>query len=376
MKELIYQFLIYIFSQLPIKKRKIFFLSYYGSQYGCNPKYLSEYMFKNCRDWIIVWGFTEPQKYHLPGIRKVKYLSLHYFYELCTSEVFVTNYRMPEHYRKRNGQLYMQTWHSSLRLKKIEGDAEYSLPPNYVKMAKRDSLQTDVLLSGCRYSTDIFERAFWYTGSIISTGTPREDLLFLKDNMKRKEVLSNLGISHDVHVVLYAPTFRKDNSLGNYNLDFQRVQNSLAAKFGGEWCVVLRLHPHLKNYSQKLIEGNPTLKDATNYDDIQELLFVSDCVISDYSSLIFDFALTKRPCFLYASDLNSYLKNDRALYFNIEDLPFPVSRDNDELNLQIQEFNQNVYISNICSFLQQVGSYETGHACENVINYILENTRQ
>ena len=182
MKELIYQIIIRFFNSLfPIRKNKVLFISYYGNQYGCNPKYLSQYMVQQNRKWDIVWAFVRPKDYHIKGIRKVRYMSLAYFYELCTSKVIVSNYRMTSLFRKRKKQLYIQTWHSSLRLKMIEQDAEHTLPPHYVQLAKVDSQNIDFLLSGCQYSTSIFKRCFWYNGAIVATGTPRNDLLF-KDN--------------------------------------------------------------------------------------------------------------------------------------------------------------------------------------------------
>ena len=119
-----------------MRRKKILFMSYYGSQYGCSPKYLSQYMVASCLGWDIVWVFTNPEKYEIDGVRKVRYLSLRYFYELCTAQVIVTNYRMTKLFRKRKNQLYIQTWHSSLRLKAIEQDAESTLPPHYVEMAR------------------------------------------------------------------------------------------------------------------------------------------------------------------------------------------------------------------------------------------------
>lgn len=330
-------------------------------------------MVLNYPEWTVWWGFTEPEKYNISGIKKTRYLSLRFFYKLYTSQVFITNYRMTELYRKRKGQLYIQTWHSSLRLKMIEGDTEETLPAHYIEMAKKDSAQIDALLSGCQFSSDIFKRAFWYSGPIIPSGTPREDLLFSNDINKREEILEKFGISDNVHILLYAPTFRKDNSLRCYDIDFNRIIASLSYKFGGEWKVFLRLHPHLKYFSKQIVESCPQIKDVTSYDDIQELLYVSDCVISDFSSLIFDFALTGRPCFLYASDIDDYVKNDRALYFDVRELPFPVSRNNEELDEQISAFEEVVYKQELHRFLQKIGSFETGHACQNVVNYIFEN---
>ena len=149
MKDFLYTLLIRVLSLLPITRKKVMFMSYYGSQYGCNPKYLSEYITKNHKDWKVIWAFTEPLKYHIPGILKVRYLSFRYFYELCTCQVLITNYRMTKWFIKRKNQTYIQTWHSSLRLKMIEKDAEASLSPHYVEMAQKDSLQINCLLSGC-----------------------------------------------------------------------------------------------------------------------------------------------------------------------------------------------------------------------------------
>ncbi len=373
MRDKVYLLLQAIFALFPIVKNKIFFTSYYGSQYGCNPKYLSEYMMKNHKDWDIVWAFVQPASHVVPGVRKVKYMSLRYFYELSTSKVFVTNYRTTTWYRKRKGQIYIQTWHSSLRLKMIEGDALQTLPAHYLDMAKHDSPQIDYLLSGCEFSTSIFKRAFWYNGEIVTTGTPREDLMFSKDKELKAKILGKLGISKDENVLLYAPTFRKDNSLRYYDIDYNALINECQNKWGGEWIVLLRLHPHLRDFSKYLVGNNTKMIDTTSYDDIQELLFVSNVVISDYSSLIFDFALTGRPCLLYAPDLDEYISKDRNFYFTINQLPFPLATNNNELMERVSNFDKAEYRKSLKIFMDSVGSYETGHSCQNVVNLFMKS---
>ncbi|MEH7106942.1 CDP-glycerol glycerophosphotransferase family protein, partial [Bacillus sp. JJ1764] len=176
--------LIYFFNCLPIKKNKIFLFSYYGSQYGCSPKYITEYILNHYPKgkFDIVWAFNNPNdKKHLTDFRKVKTMSIKYFYELCTSKVVITNFRTTDLYVKRKNQYYIQTWHSSLRLKQIEKDTEKTLPNGYLQMAKNDSRKCDLLLSGCEYSTKIFKRAFWYNGEILESGIPANDLLFSND---------------------------------------------------------------------------------------------------------------------------------------------------------------------------------------------------
>lgn len=373
MSRLVFFLLQVFFGFFPIKSKKIIFLSYYGSQYGCNPKYLSEYFVNNEPEWDVVWGFAHPQDYSVNGIRSVRYLSFRFFYELCTSRVFVTNYRMPLFFNKRKGQLYVQTWHSSLRLKMSEKDTERTLSHHYIKMAKKDSKQTDILLSGSQFNTTIFNRAFWNNGFIAQTGTPRNDLFFRNDVKLIDSIKHRIGVSNDSRIILYAPTFRKNRSMDYYNLDYLRLIQTAEEIYGGHWIVLLRLHPHLRNCYNYLSRGELVV-DVTTYDDIQELLYISDIVISDYSSLIFDFALTKRPCLLFVQDLEEYTTQDRELYFDISSLPFPLSRSNAELFQQLREWNQAQYEESVTAFLDRIGSYEDGCAAKNVANVIKAQT--
>lgn len=345
------------------------FIGYYGNQYGCSPKYISQKITESHPEWDVVWAFVEPAKHDVTNIRKVKYLSLRFFYELATSRVLITNYRMPKYYQKPRGQFYMMTWHSSLRLKAIEADVEDSLPAHYVTMAKNDSKKIDALLSGCKFSDEIFRRAFWYNGEILKSGTPRIDLFYSSNrDAATRRIKTQLGIA-DFNVLLYAPTFRKGNDCNCYNLDFESIVNQLRTSNGKEWKVLMRLHPHMINQSAQLINCECMI-DVTSYDDIQELLLVSDMLITDYSSLMFDYAETRRPCFLYAPDIEEYQRDDRKFYFKLKDLPFPVSTTQNELLAEISSFKTDVYISKLNKFMTSIGSYEDGNACHRVISHI------
>lgn len=348
------------------------FTSYYGAQYGCNPKYLSEFFVQNYPEWDVAWGFTDPAEYTSIPVRIVRYSSLRFLYELATCQVFVTNYRMLDFFKRRKGQLYVQTWHSSLRLKAIEADAGAAIPESYVRMAKNDSRQISLLLSGCEKSTEIFRRAFWYDGEILPSGTPRIDLLISNPPESRLQIKQKLGIDGGARLVLYAPTFRENKTGNPYDLDMDTLFSCLRMKWGGDWLVLLRLHPHMRNVSGKWEAASVPSLDVTSYDDIQELLCISDVVISDYSSLVFDFAYTGRPCFLYTPDLETYLHKERNLYFNLDDLPFPVIQDNGELATIISDFDTADYHSRVETFLKKTGSYETGHSCERVCKAIME----
>lgn len=368
----VYRLLSCCFRALPLRKNTVLFTSYYGAQYGCNPKYLSEFFVQNYPEWDVVWGFTNPEEYASIPVRIVRYSSLRFLYELATCQVFVTNYRMLDFFKRRKGQLYVQTWHSSLRLKAIEADAGGSIPESYVRMAKNDSRQISLLLSGCEKSTEIFRNAFWYDGEILPSGTPRIDLLISSPPEFHLQIKQKLGIAGGARLVLYAPTFRENKTGNPYDLDLDTLLSCLQMKWGGDWLVLLRLHPHMRNVSGRWVAASVPSLDVTSYDDIQELLCISDVVISDYSSLIFDFAYTGRPCFLYTPDLETYLNKERNLYFNLNDLPFPVIQDNGELATIISDFDAADYHFRVETFLKKTGSYETGHSCEWVCKAIME----
>ena len=374
MKNLIIKLYYFLFRILPIKRTNILFIGYYGSQYGCSPKYLSQYFSKNDKNIKITWAFTQPQKYNIENIYPIRYYSLRYFYELATSKVIISNYRLPEYFKKRNNQLYIQTWHSSLRLKMIENDTVNTLPESYVKMAKYDSSQIDLLLSGCKFSSEIFKRAFWYDGEIFECGTPRCDILFDQNENNIKTIKNKIGLKSDDKILLYAPTFRKGNNLSAYDIDFKRVLNELNQQ--ENWKVLIRLHPHLQDYSAELVKNNDYVIDVTKYDDIQELLLISDLLISDYSSLMFDFTITKKPCVLYTSDLEEYLKKDRNLYFNIYELPFPICQDNNELVETIKSFDIEKYIIALNKFNLKIGSFEDGNASKRVYEKVIKIINQ
>lgn len=356
------------FRLFPLKNNRVLFFSYYGEQYSGSPKYIGQFLAEQT-DYEVVWAFVFPEKHRDVKGKIVRYGRLAYLYHLATAGTVITNYRMTEQFRKRTGQTYIQTWHSSLRLKMIEKDAEDSLPAHYVEMAKRDSTQIDYLLAGSEKSKEIFNRAFWYNGEIVPIGTPQCDILFQDCNGLKSKVCDYFHIPNHAKIALYAPTFRKGHDTSVYNLDAARVLSALHARFGGEWYLFMRLHPHLVNQANCFTYDEYIL-EATKYDDVQEILAASDVLISDYSAIIFDFSVTKRPCFLYIPDLAEYTGKDRKLYFNIEELPFELAFTNDELMAKIEAFSEAEYVEKITGFMHAVGSYDDGRACKRVAELI------
>ena len=370
-KNITYDCLAAIMRIFPIKNNKIIFFSNDSTSISCNPKYIAESI-NGQNKYDIVWSLSGKVMEHetVPdGMRAVRYRSPEFLYELATAKVIISNHRLS--FTKRAGQKYIQTWHRSMRLKKIEGDAPEGLSDGYIKTAKRDSANTDVITSGCRFSTDFFRRAFWYGGQVEATGTPRVDYL-LGGGKEAKKKVQDYFNSNDSYV-LYAPTFRWGKDVSYYNIDSERIVDLLGRDKG--WKVLVRLHPNVLKDSGSIKTSESEI-NATAYSDIQELIAASDIVITDYSSLMFDCAFIHKPCILYMPDYEEYTSKERGLYFDIRELPFPQAYTIGELTECIKNFDKAEYDRKIDEFLKQIGSYEDGHACERIGKLIYNFTKE
>lgn len=361
-----------------INEKKIVFVSYYGAGYGDNPKAIANYIIENNLNYELVWlldtnkndGLDMPKE-----VKKVKYGSIRSLYELSTAKIWVDNCRKQYFPKKKKGQIYIQTWHGSLALKKIEADAP-SLPIQYVNMAKKDSSVIDVILSGCEFKTNVYKNSFWYSGEVLNIGTPRADVFFNEEKIlqNKKKVLDFYNLEDDAKILMYAPTFRQSHNLDIYKLDYSKLESVLVHKFGGKWKIIVRLHPNIAHLADELQLPN-TVLNVTSYKDMQELLCASDIVVTDYSGLMFDFYIMNRPLFLFCTDFEEYTSKDRELYFDFKELPFDLSHSNEELCDRINEFDYQKYLSNVEIFRKKIGFCEKGTSCIDLFNWIKKNIR-
>ena len=360
---------------LPVKRNKVLFQSYYGRGYSDNPKYIAEQLLAGDVPLDLVWVTNGVEPADTPaGFRTVKFRTLRYIYEISTARVWVDNARK-EYCLKKKNQFYMQCWHGGLALKRIEKAVADKLDPIYIRMAKMDSRFADVMLSNCDTMTRDIRENFWYPeGDILQKGLPRNDCLvnFRAEDTAAKKV--ELGLQEDIHYILYAPTFRRNHSLAPYNMDYARCCRAFEQRFGGEWKLLLRLHPNIFKLAGDLQFDQRYVVNATAYPDIQQLYMASDCIITDYSSVIFDFMLLDRPAFLYASDIEEY-RQDRDNFFDLFSLPFSVSQDNDELEQNIRQFDEQTYFRRMEEFRAQQGMNETGKASQYAAQWILDKIR-
>ena len=365
-----------LFRLFPIEKGKIVFSNYYGRGYGDNPKYIAEALQCSASALRLIWLVQDDQEAKsLPdGIEPCSFKSLKRIYHLSTASVWVDNCRKSFLF-KRKGQLYLQTWHG-FALKRIEKDVEDKLNWQYVKIAKRDSRHIDYIMSCSQFMTDIYMNSFWYNGEILPYGSPRNDMLISGDLEISTRVREFFDLPQDTKMILYAPTFRADGSLAPYEVDFNRVLLACEKRFGKGFAVLVRLHPNIASRSNELgIVYTQNIINATYYPDMQELLCASDMVISDYSSLMFDFALSMKPCFQFAMDIVNY-KQDRNFYFSLDKLPFPLAVDNDSLEENIRSFDYAYYKDRLTEFYTSVGMIMGGNASARCAELIIRHCRK
>ena len=360
-----------------VEYNKIIFWHHFGS-YACNVKYITEEIIKQKLPYDLVWivnqHYDKFKNDFPPNIRTIKSDTPEATQEYATAKIWFASERQTAHVKnglfKRPEQIYIQTFHGSLGIKKTGVDRG-DLPRRAYKYSKIDAKQIDYLISNGTYTTDFFKRIFWNNGKILETGHPRNDIFF-NDNSKIKEkVYQKLNIDPNKKIVMYAPTLREDRDMTCYTLDYEKVIKAFENKFGGEWILLTRLHPLIMELNENFKVHSDFIIDATEYSDMQELLVASDALITDYSSCIYDFVLSRKPGFIYATDVKKY-DNSRGLYYPLTSTPFPVAENNDQMFDNIMNFNNEKYLKDVESFLVDKGCIDDGHASERVVELIKE----
>ncbi len=369
-KHMLTKALMTVFRVFPVNRKKIVFCNYFGKGFGDNSKAIAEALLQKDPSLQLVWGVKQPFSDSLPqNIRAVEYNSLRYLWELSTAAAWVDNSRKNAGIVKRKKQFYVQTWHGTVALKRIEKDAEQSLDEFYIAGAKNDSMMADVILSGCTFFTHLCKKSFWYNGEILECGSPRSDALFNTNSDRQAKVRRALGIPEGKKVVLYAPTFRTDGNLKCYDMDFEAVLDALETKTGQQWVFCMRLHPNVSGKAD-FIHYSDRIFNGTDYPDLYEMIPAVDMVISDYSSVMFDAGLINKPVILFANDIEAYV-SDRNFYFDLRKLPFPLAQSNGQMLTCIENFNEQDYSEKLKAFNKEIGFCENGTAAQTVAERIL-----
>ncbi len=356
----------------PIRKDAILVNCFDGKGYGDNPKYIINKLIEKKNDLHILWLYNgvSDEGSIISQIKYVRPYSIKAIFYQATSKIWISTVRMPLFSIKRKNQFYIQVWHGSIGFKKVERECENALPKGYISKAKHDSKMIDYYISSNDDLTYVFQTYFWKTGGeILKYGAPRNDMFYDQSIISQ----SDLSVEKDINTkfVLYAPTFRSDNSFSAYDIDLNALLKSLSIHWGGKWKVIVRLHPRLSAKSEKFMKYGEDIIDGSKIDSIQELLTIIDLVITDYSSIAFDYMIQRKPVLLYASDIEAYV-NDRDFHIDYFSTPFLIATTQQELDEAIANFSSEVYLSKVERFIKQVGFYDDGHASERCADLIIK----
>ncbi|MBR5178584.1 MAG: bifunctional glycosyltransferase family 2 protein/CDP-glycerol:glycerophosphate glycerophosphotransferase [Lachnospiraceae bacterium] len=362
----------------PVSEDVIMFEAFFGKGYSDSPKYIYEHIAKNYPGkYKYVWVMDK--KYDLPyGGEIVERFGRKYMYYLATAKYFVFNVRQPQWFKHRDGQTFFETWHGT-PLKRLAFDIEdvFGASPNYKKQIYKQSRGWDYLLSPNRFSTDCFESCFQYDrGKIVEYGYPRNDILHLEEGKEvAKKVKEKLGIAPDKKLVLYAPTWRDDECYGHgqYKFDLKLDLDLMQKELGDGYVVLLRTHYFIADAVDTTKYGIFVV-NVCRYDDIAELYLISDILITDYSSVFFDYAGLKRPMLFYTYDLEKYRDILHGFYMNMEDeVPGPMLFTTAEIVDAIKNIDevQKKYAAKYDAFYEKYCSLEDGHAAERCVKKLL-----
>lgn len=371
-----------VFARMKMKDNMVVFESFFGRNYSDSPKYIYEYLGKHYEgQYRFVWVLNNRQKEKMPyPCKRVKRFSLRYYYYMARAGYHVFNGRQPVYFIKRKGNVFLETWHGT-PLKKLVFDMDEvtTASPLYKKQFYTQTRSWDYLVAPNRFSEDIFRHAFMYDGKMLETGYPRNDILYLKDKEKEdleKEIKKELGIPLDKKVILYAPTWRDDEFYDHaqYKFTLKLDMEKMQKEIGDEYVLLLRTHYFIVD----VLDLTPFAGFAYNvskYNDIARLYLISDVLITDYSSVFFDYANLRRPMLFFTYDLEKYQSVLRGFYMNVEEeLPGPMLFDTEEVIDAIRNLPavEEKYSDKYHAFCEKYCGWEDGTAAKKVVETVFK----
>ena len=362
------------FLKLPMNKKRVVFESMWGEKYSCNPRYLYEYIDKNHPDWECVWLLNDK---HIPvngNAIRTRRFTISYFYYLATSKYFVNNVNFHDHYVKRPGQVEIQTMHGT-PLKTLGLDVPADFPTKiFEEMFIKKCSRWDYLTVQSDFVADITRRCFRFKKKFLKTGYPRTDILYTKNNPSDiADLKEKMGLPRDKKVILYAPTWRLRNKF-DLMIDLDSFKKSLS----DEYILILRLH-HFSAKGWKQPPKDDFIYDLTDYDSVEELYLISDILVTDYSSVMFDYSILDRPIFLFTYDMEEYRDKLRGMYFDIEELPpGPIVYTSKELEEAIINLDQTEKENKSLRhrFIEEFNPYECGNSSEKIFNEVMKDEKE
>lgn len=347
-------------------EKLILFNSFAGRKFDDSPKAIFDEMKNDQRfkDFRIVWAFHQPEKFDVVGAHKIKTDSIGYFKTALAARVWITNSSVERglNFTGKN-TLYFNTWHGT-PLKQMGSDIEID---NQSFRSKGEN-HFDVMLSQGRYETEIFSRSFGIPKEkFLEVGLPRNDILANYTKEDADDIKHKLGIAKEKKVILYCPTFRefeKDENLGvvlSPPMDLDKWEK----KLGEDYILLFRAHYEVSKVME--IRENDFIRNMTDYPSLNDLMIIADVLISDYSSVFFDFSITGKPMFHFTYDYETYSKK-RGMYFDIRYYIDGAATEDDLIKLLLN-YNENDVKNKTVKFRRKFVDFY-GHASEAAVDCI------
>jgi CDP-glycerol glycerophosphotransferase len=360
----------------------VLFSCFNGRQYSDSPRAIHEELIRRGTDLEQLWVVNDAMV-EVPGtLRPVRLNGKEWHEAVASSRYIVTNHRLGDWFQRHPDQIVLQTWHGT-PLKKIGRDVKevhFAYAPGMKKALQSSGPKTPSLpewthlLSPSPFSTEIMRRAFAFKGEIIEAGYPRNDLLYSPQvDAIAAQVRSRIGIPDGKKVVLYAPTWRDDQyySRGRYKFDMRIDLERARAELGDDHVLLVRLHSNIVDGAPG--DGDGFVYDVSLYPEISELYLIADLMITDYSSVMFDYANTRRPMLFFTYDLPDYRDRLRGFYFDFEkEAPGPLVETSDALIEAVRSAGEvaDGYRASYDAFVQRFCPLDDGKAAARVVDKI------
>lgn len=318
LKHKIYGFIFNLFKVFPINKNRITFIVDSKESFKGNLDYIKK-EFEKRGDFE--FGFFYKDKF-----------SINAFKELATSKyVFLNDNFFPVAFMNfKDETTVIQLWHAPGAFKKFGGSVSNE---DARGMLLKISQNTDYLIISSKNIEDYYSEAFQIPKDKIKPlGLPRADYYFEDHDIDelKSRFCNRYGIDCNKKIILYAPTFREEEKYNNV-FDYLNL-DEFNERLDDEYVLVLRLHPKIRNFYAGEISSNAGYVDCSDYKSEQELLLISDILITDYSSIMIEFAMLNKPIIFFTYDFDSYLNNERGFYFDFKStVPGPVVYDSSQL---------------------------------------------
>ena len=298
----------------------VMFESFGGSGVSDSGLGIFNEMIRRGHDSPKYWSVKDASVPVPDGADRLIRFSKRWYEVLHTAGFVVNNAHFPFFYRKNAGQIYVQTWHGT-PLKRIANDIPTSsLSLAYLSLMERESDYWDFLLAQNEFASKTLPSAFDYDGKVLNLGYPRNDSLVAKQSpARRQEVRASLGLRSDQKVVLYAPTWRDNvRSFNNQYMPTDFLDYTVAGEIlGQDYVFLLRGHSNVS--AGRDAPAHHRVIDVTAYPNINDLFLAADVLVTDYSSVMFDFCVTDKPIYFLTPDLDEYRDNVRGFYFDFEE---------------------------------------------------------